>query len=469
MPSLDEAEEHERHPQDEDLQPDRARVGVDELRQEGEEEERRLRVQDLDGCAAREPAARSTSSACGSSPTRPSSVRIPRTRAGGAGVLDGVVGPRRRDEQRREPDRGRSDVHERSEVHAEGRDQPCPPAALDALRDDVEHGWAGHGEQRECGNDEQAVQRGIGHRRFVADRRREPGRTERCEADSTCATIPPIRRQASTQPQCKLARPQPEDPLELNTVAAGGQAKHIVMEKQIYECSKSNGGQQVRDVQTFIEIYQEVDAYGVSPVATRVTATMCVKDLDVGSVTCSQRSVPLGGALEAARRLQPERRSAWRPVQMDGKGVGDWFKTLTVEKEVLFCPNEGVSDLYLFTELSRTTRRREPRRRSRSAGSSASSTRATGLPSTGAIASRRADRPSGRPGADRRAGPPASHEQAVPRGIRHCRSVADAIDRRVNVVPESRRAVGDAAIPGIRRGERWSQARGRASHRPSDT
>ena len=157
---------------------------------------------------------------------------------------------------------------------------------------------------------------------------------------------------SSTQPQCKLARPQPADPLELNTVASGGQAKHIVMEKEIYECSKANGGQQVRDVQTFIEIYQEAGAGGVSVTGTRITATMCIKDLDVGSVTCSHQSVPLGGTLtRPLANCVPSDDQPSDPVQMNSKGVGDWFKTLTVEKEVLFCPNEGVTDLYLFTDL----------------------------------------------------------------------------------------------------------------------
>jgi hypothetical protein len=156
----------------------------------------------------------------------------------------------------------------------------------------------------------------------------------------------------STQPQCKLARPQPEDPLELNTVAAGGQAKSIVMEKEIYECSRSNGGLQIRDVQTFIELFEAADADGVSVTATRVIATLCVKDLDVGTVRCSQQSVPVGGTLsKPLAGCSPSDDQPHDPVQMNSKGIGDWFKTITVEKEVLFCPNDGVSDLYLFTEL----------------------------------------------------------------------------------------------------------------------
>lgn len=169
----------------------------------------------------------------------------------------------------------------------------------------------------------------------------------------TTITVPKTTTGASsTQPQCKLARPQPADPLELNTVAAGGQAKSIVMEKETYECSKSNGGLQVRDVQTFIEIFEQADADGVSVTTHRVITTMCSKDLDVGSITCSQRNVPLGATLTKplancnASDDQPQ-----DPVQMNSKGIGDWFKTLTVDKEVLFCPNEGVSDLYLFTAL----------------------------------------------------------------------------------------------------------------------
>jgi hypothetical protein len=168
----------------------------------------------------------------------------------------------------------------------------------------------------------------------------------------TTVTVPNTSTSSSTQPQCKLARPQPADPLELNTVAAGSQAKSIVMEKEVYECSKPNGGQQVRDLQTFIEVFEDADADGVSVTATRVVATLCVKDLDVGTVKCSHQSVGVGGTLSkplagcVAGDDQPS-----DPVQMNSKGVGAWFKTIAVDKQVLFCPNAGVSDLYLFTEL----------------------------------------------------------------------------------------------------------------------
>jgi hypothetical protein len=164
----------------------------------------------------------------------------------------------------------------------------------------------------------------------------------------TVTTAPPV----SQQPQCKLRKPQPAEPLELNTVAAGSQAKTVVMEKEILDCTKQNGGVQVRDLQTFIEVFEQATAGGVSVSGTRVYATMCVQDMDVGTVNCTNSTVPLGPTL--SRPLagcvpsddQPE-----DPVQMNSKGIGAWFKTVSVEKEILFCPNGGVDDLYLFTEL----------------------------------------------------------------------------------------------------------------------
>jgi hypothetical protein len=161
-------------------------------------------------------------------------------------------------------------------------------------------------------------------------------------------TAPP----PSLQPQCRLAKPQPAEPLELNTVAAGGEAKTVVMEKQVLECDKANGGQQIRDLQTFIEVFEHADADGVTVSGTRVYATMCIKDLSVGSISCSHAPVPLGAPL--SRPLAgcvPSDDQPDDPVQMNSKGVGDWFKTVAVEKEILFCPGGGVSDLYLFTEL----------------------------------------------------------------------------------------------------------------------
>jgi hypothetical protein len=176
-------------------------------------------------------------------------------------------------------------------------------------------------------------------------------------ASSTGSTVTVTVQKTTTgsssgPPQCKLARPQPADPLELNTVAAGAQAKSVVMEKEVYVCSRSSGGEQIRDLQTFIEVFEEADDDGVSVTATRVISTLCVKDLEVGTVKCSQQNVAVGGTLSkplagcVAGDDQPS-----DPVQMNSKGVGAWFKTVSVDKQVLFCPNGGVSDLYLFTEL----------------------------------------------------------------------------------------------------------------------
>ena len=76
---------------------------------------------------------------------------------GGARVLDDLEGDGRAKEQRREPDRGEHDVDEPARSDPRCRREPGDPAAVDRLRDDVDHRGARddreqerrHGEERE--------------------------------------------------------------------------------------------------------------------------------------------------------------------------------------------------------------------------------------------------------------------------------------------------------------------------------
>ena len=133
-------------------------LGLDELRQEGEEEQRRLRVEDVDDDALGEvPAAAAR---------RPLGIRVglvgaPEQRADPdhdqvqrAEQLDDGERRRRRDENRRQPERREREMEERADVDPEHRRETGAAALVDAARDDVEHGRAGHGEDRERGERE---------------------------------------------------------------------------------------------------------------------------------------------------------------------------------------------------------------------------------------------------------------------------------------------------------------------------
>ena len=131
---------------------------IDELRQEGQEEERRLRVQDVDDDSV---------------PVQPPMIddrdnlddALPRCEApqphhdqvGRAHVLHDRERRRRRDDQARDAGSCGSDVDERAGVQAEHRREAGALPAADALRDDVEHCGPGNHEQREGREHEERV------------------------------------------------------------------------------------------------------------------------------------------------------------------------------------------------------------------------------------------------------------------------------------------------------------------------
>ena len=160
----DEREHDEHEPEDHELHRHVAGRDVHELRQEGEEEERRLRVQhvDDDPLAVDPPQAALAQLdprlVALEQPPDPEHDQVHRAR-----VLHDREGRRRREHERGEPDRGREDVDEPAGRDAERRDEAGAATAVDALSDDVEHGGAGNDDQRHRGGREEQQGRGLRH------------------------------------------------------------------------------------------------------------------------------------------------------------------------------------------------------------------------------------------------------------------------------------------------------------------
>lgn len=164
---------------------------------------------------------------------------------------------------------------------------------------------------------------------------------------------------AATKPQtaasglaaCRLAAPQPAEPLELNLVAikigTTDYAKSIAMEKEVFLCEGS-----IKDVETFIEWVQVRSGSFMKPRTPTVEQAACEKAYPRGLVTCKSRrvtvgppSIPLKGC-----KPQPMDRQPAAPVRMSSVVLGRLVKTVKVEKEIWSC-RQGIGDVYLFTEI----------------------------------------------------------------------------------------------------------------------
>ncbi len=167
------------------------------------------------------------------------------------------------------------------------------------------------------------------------------------------------KRAAATDP-CELVQPQPAHPLEANTVAVGALFKTVAMEKETFACTVDPNfpPTQLRDVETFIEIVEAATRDGVKVVEKRVESATCIKDLAGQGgwvVRCSTEPVALAPpgnpAIPGDCRPSPDQPAD--PVDMDtAVGANDRFvKTVKVEKEVFFCSEDVVADVYLFTEI----------------------------------------------------------------------------------------------------------------------
>jgi hypothetical protein len=174
--------------------------------------------------------------------------------------------------------------------------------------------------------------------------------------------------------QCNLQNPQPEQPLEMNTVVSDPRTsqfrdplfKHVIMEKEIYDCVENPGTPEertfTRDVETFIEIIQRAQGGRTAPVEKRVEEIVCDKGTNNTTgqfgVECSARDVPLQEGPPSLRcfPINPEQRAQPKdPVVMNTAITSrhDTVKTMKVDKEIFQCITNGgfFGDLYLFTEI----------------------------------------------------------------------------------------------------------------------
>ena len=147
-----------------------AAAHIDELRQEGEEEYRCLRVEEIDDEAVAEQprfakrlqhdiGVRRFDAAKNLLEAEPDQI-------GSARIFDDGEGQRRRGEHRRQSECCGGDMDERRCMDAEIRDEAGEPTLLDRAPDDVEYGWSGNEQQHKCGADEQPEIGGTGRYDF---------------------------------------------------------------------------------------------------------------------------------------------------------------------------------------------------------------------------------------------------------------------------------------------------------------
>jgi hypothetical protein len=155
-----------------DLRPGRATGGIDELGEEGEEEERDLGVEYVHEhglpVGAREAGRAGFVSVRGWSVAARERAEAEVEEVGGAEVADGVERELRGGEQRREPDRGGADVDEAAGFDPERGEDGSLPSLLDAAGDDVDDVRPGDDDQDERGERE-GNQRSCGRHRLLLD------------------------------------------------------------------------------------------------------------------------------------------------------------------------------------------------------------------------------------------------------------------------------------------------------------
>ena len=141
----------------------------------------------------------------------------------------------------------------------------------------------------------------------------------------------------------------------MNTVVIGDLAKTVAMQKELFNCFRDDQLVQIRELETFIEIIERKTRSTVTGVEKRVEVAECIKDLEAGTVRCRARDLDLGPASNVPPLLgcQPLGQD---PLDMNTVVLGDFAKTIKVEKEVFKCvrvprqPAE-IGDLYIFTEI----------------------------------------------------------------------------------------------------------------------
>lgn len=187
-------------------------------------------------------------------------------------------------------------------------------------------------------------------------------------ASMSLSSAAPLGAKSAAVPQgpqpgvCRLAdQPvQPQEPLELNTIARDGLFKTVAMEKEVFICNNQAGAPMIiRDVETFIEIVQRDKGVIVEQ---RVEIATCNKDFETGNVSCGTKSLPLTNVEQPLKGCNPQTLAQLQPrdpVEMNtvttiGTDGKEYVKTIKVEKEILACDaanGASIGDNYLFTEI----------------------------------------------------------------------------------------------------------------------
>src|SRR5579864_2641919 len=147
----------EQNAEREDLCGDVSSRRVDELGEEGEEEERGLWIEDVNHDALREDAGEGGAWGVGRSFegfVAPQLLYAEVDEIGGAEIFNDAEGGGGRDEKSGEADGGCGGVDESADADAERGNQAGVAALADAASDDVKDGWAGDGEKQCGGADE---------------------------------------------------------------------------------------------------------------------------------------------------------------------------------------------------------------------------------------------------------------------------------------------------------------------------
>jgi hypothetical protein len=157
---------------------------------------------------------------------------------------------------------------------------------------------------------------------------------------------------------CRLIGPR--QGLELNTVAFATFFKTIAMEKELFNCGVNGQVSQQRDVETFIELVENLKGGLVG--GPSFWLTTCISNPPTGVVSCKNtkpplqpvNSTPLKGCQPASFAYPDD------PVEMTSAVNSGVVKTIKVDKSWYTCDTSAgvvIRDIYVFTETleARTT------------------------------------------------------------------------------------------------------------------
>jgi hypothetical protein len=180
-----------------------AAFGCDELRDEGQEEERSFWVEGFGEDALTESAARRCRAFNGGvvlqwDVTRPDHFYAEEDEIGGTGVLDRVEGYGGGGENSGNAEGGGEDVEESAEECADRRLKTFAAASCEGAGEHVEDAWAGSDGEEQCGGEEEREAMGVEHKNILAGEWNCTSR-KTVDPDSSCnRKNRPPRKAAST-------------------------------------------------------------------------------------------------------------------------------------------------------------------------------------------------------------------------------------------------------------------------------